>query len=126
MLEKKGGLKFKAKIRIGALVGQDHGWFKWPNCAVPKLLSKIDPDMEFDCTELDGGRFDAVAPGFGIHGNPSQYGNGSLYIYSIDDLVVNPSVREEVLKHLRADKAKQLASAEDTANKLRAELQAIT
>ena len=67
-----------AKIKIGALVDQDHRSFMWPG-AYSEGFNKT-----FQIGEKINERFKLVAEGFGLHPGALNYGNGALYVLEKD------------------------------------------
>jgi hypothetical protein len=119
LFDESTGPIFKAKIKAGAPISQDIRYMRWPACLAPGGGDvAADPDMEFDVQD-QGEYFDLSAPGYGIKG---QYGNGSIFVSSIGDLIMTEPHRSAALAVRREAKAKQLADAETVAEKLRAEL----
>lgn len=108
---------FKARIKPGTKCDYDHCWRStWPNCG-----RKADVDLVFDA-EDHGTFFSLVAPGFGVIGG--DYGNGSLFVSSIDGLIFeNPADKDRVLAGRRAEKEKQLKRAIGEVAKLHQELE---
>ena len=68
----------KCKIKLGASVGQDFAFFKWPK--VPHPMGDESPvNLVFDAEPMrghEGSRFELKADGYGGH----PYGNGSLFV----------------------------------------------
>ncbi len=110
------GFKFKAKIKVGARIGQDHRFGTWPNAMPPPE----DPNMVFTA-ELFSSYFDLEAPGYG--GKP--YGNGSIGVWSFSELEVSEDDRERVIEHLRKIAKKKVDDAAATLAKFHNELDAI-
>lgn len=117
------GLKFKARIKRGASISHDHGYFRWPECKAPGgKFNADDVDMTFEAEDC-GTFFSLVAKGYG---DPGQYGNGSILLHGIDNLIVADADCERVLARLRADKQKELTDAEQKTAKLRVELESLS
>ena len=68
----------RVRIKPGAFIGQDFGYFNWPDCKSPAKV-----DYEFDATWNEKDKFwDCIRPGFGeIKGD---YGNGSIFVFDKD------------------------------------------
>ncbi len=124
LFDESRGPIFKARIKVGAAIGQDHSFMRWPACFAPGGGVSVDPDMEFDA-EDKGTHFDLRAPGFGILNVPGQYGNGSIYVRSINDLELAGPHRAAAIAIRREAKLKQIAEAEAGIAKLRSELDAL-
>lgn len=60
----------RLRLRPGVLVGQDHGWFRWPG--------PYDQRTQFNAEHVTPTLWKLTAPGIGVPGN---YGNGALYIH---------------------------------------------
>jgi len=65
---------FFGKIRRGAIVGQDFWHVEWDG-----------RDVVFWFRKLTDSLFKGVAPGYGERGN---YGNGAVYVFDIDDIIL--------------------------------------
>lgn len=64
-------MKFRRlRLRHGVLVGQDHGWFRWPG--------PYDLRTQFHAQLVSPTLWKLTAPGFGV---PGVYGNGALYLH---------------------------------------------
>lgn len=75
----------KARIKVGALIGQDFRYGKWPATADGK---DIDPNMVFNVNRgLWSIEVWADGYGGGINGRPGSYGNGSFHIVKESDLI---------------------------------------
>jgi len=78
----------KARIKIGAKIGQDHSFFTWPRVMTKSNLKSSynletkNSNMIFE-VENSGGIFKCRAPGYGQEGN---YGNGIIFVFQKDDL----------------------------------------
>lgn len=68
----------RVRIRPGVLVGQDHGWFRWPG--------PYDARTSFRTERLTPTLWALCAPGFGVFGKDT-YGNGAIYLYDDDRCV---------------------------------------
>lgn len=81
----------KGRIKVGAIIFQDHRSFIWPDCKPPQseYVNKdydyiaTDPDMVFD-VERTGHHWNCKALGYGIQ---PDYGNGSIFVSSEDGVV---------------------------------------
>lgn len=84
----------KGRIKVGALVGQDHGYGRWP---ATKAGEDVDPGMVFDIEPM-GQYFGCRADGFGRktwQGECGGYGNGCITVFSKDDIEFLPSPSTE-------------------------------
>jgi hypothetical protein len=80
-------MKINAIIKIGASIGQDFSYDRWPNCVPPRseyegeeynYITKF-PMAIFECEwNSQGNRWDCVRDGYGKSGN---YGNGSISVF---------------------------------------------
>ena len=71
----------RVRINVGALIGQDHSYGRWP---ATKDGREVDEDMEFDA-EWNGRWWDCRADDFGRRrwlGEGGGYGNGSISVHS--------------------------------------------
>ncbi len=66
----------RAKIRYGALTGQDHHVGKWQADDTIFQVTKIGPRL-----------YKCVAPGYGQLWPTHEYGNGAVYIRRLGDLI---------------------------------------
>ena len=76
----------KGRIKIGAFVGQDFEYGRWP---ATKSGEDVNPNMEFEITKQPFG-WSCVADGFGVlngKGRYGRYGNGSIHVYDNDGIV---------------------------------------
>jgi len=120
----KSVLAFKAQIKVGASIGHDHGYYLWPNAAHPRNPPvTFYPEMEFDAEFVDGRYFSLRRPGYG--GKP-DYGNGSIFVNDIADLIVSDGDRQQVVDYLAGEKRKQIEKASADLMKLHAELGALS
>jgi hypothetical protein len=123
---KKSDIKFKAQIRIGGSIGQDFGYGRWPTCKAPKSEGggnqAKDPEMVFNAT-MEGDWFDLTAIGYG---EQPDYGNGSIHVRSVADLIIAPEDRERIIKYLRSKKQGEVDKAGAALASLEAELATIT
>jgi len=84
--------KVKVRIKPGAVISQDHGFFRWPNCYPPESeypgeeyrCAAKNPDMEFSAT-WNGSFWNCKAPGYGEIGN---YGSGSILVRGYDNVEI--------------------------------------
>jgi hypothetical protein len=104
---KKNDFTFRAKIKEGAAVGIDFGFYRWPDVPMPKS-GRCSADAEFT-VEFFGVGFDCRRQGFGIIGG--DYGNGSVYVRNINDLICDDADREQVSAMLRSAKQAQINRA---------------
>lgn len=90
---------FRARIKPGAPIGLDFRYYSWPDCMNPRGIETIDPDMEFTCKKMWGGRdtYEARAFGFGGKcGDADSYGNGTIFVEGLKWLdVIDGDAREE-------------------------------
>ena len=72
----------RVKIKPGAFIGHDFGYFNWPDCKPPNS-KPANVDYEFDAVWNDkAGFWECMRPGYGeING---EYGNGSIFVFSKD------------------------------------------
>jgi hypothetical protein len=117
------GFKFKARIRLGAPIGHDFGYFKWPECKGTGggEWKAADPDMWFECEIMGDDRYECCAPGYG----EKPYGNGSLFVYGLKWLDVLPEDRARIIDHMKASKTKQITAAVKQIAKLQTEMDGI-
>ena len=98
MMTKPERLFRRVRIKEGSAIFQDRRFGKWPECCPPQSeyegeeyqYRAKDPDMEFD-GEWDGTRWDCKADGYGhmkLHGDPGEYGNGSIFALGLDSVEV--------------------------------------
>jgi len=93
-LPKEERRKGKVKIKIGAAIGHDFGFFKWPGCKPPEYefdegekyqFETKYPDAIFTIKDYDmfqvAGKYMCIRPGYGEKGN---YGNGSISVSEED------------------------------------------
>jgi hypothetical protein len=81
----------QGRIKIGAMIGHDRSYGKWPAC-FPSGCSQTgkyeadDPNMIFD-VEWKGSYWNCKADGFGMlrcNGEVGEYGNGSIFVFDRD------------------------------------------
>lgn len=116
-------IKFQARIKIGATIGQDHAMGRWPWCLAPGGKDEADdPDMVFEAQYKDG-VIDLRAHGFGLHGVKDGYGNGSIYVWDIEDLIVDNKARRKIAdikrEKLKVERAELVAKLADVDAKLK-------
>jgi len=76
----------RVKIKDGAFISHDFGYFNWPNCRPPKEI-KANIDYEFDA-EWTGRYWDCKRPGYGIINDCNDaYGNGSIFVFNKEDVI---------------------------------------
>lgn len=105
-----GDITFKAKIKVGAGIFHDHWWGKWPACRAPNGRDVAEnPDMDFTVT-YNGNSFWCKAPGYGdLDG---KYGNGSIAVSKLEDLICENASRKKVLATVRSDLTAKRATAQ--------------
>ena len=69
------------RIRPGTLVFLDHRVYHWPAVPTNSFHPHINPNQRFSFQLNFNGWVEATAPGFG---SPGSYGNGGLYIRSME------------------------------------------
>lgn len=77
----------RVRINVGAYVGQDHAFGRWP---YSRGGEDIDPDMVFDA-KWDGRCWECRADGHGRKtwlGEPGEYGNGCIYVTKFDGVTM--------------------------------------
>ena len=77
----------RGRIKIGALISQDHAVGKWP---ATRTGDEVDPDMEFD-VEWNGKFWDCRADGIGRRswlGESGGYGCGSIFVHDKNGIEV--------------------------------------
>lgn len=77
----------RVRIKVGALVGQDHAFGRWP---WTRDGVDVDQDMVFDA-EWDGRWWDCRADGYGRKswlGDTRGYGNGSIGVMDLDGVEI--------------------------------------
>lgn len=104
-------MEFLARIKVGARVGIDSGVYKWR-----------DDQMLFTAKIIHGDRFDLCAKGYGEKG---AYGNGSVYVWSLNDLIIDAKTRECILDAIRDHKQAQINEAAKALASLQAEMAGI-
>lgn len=77
------GLVRLGKIKIGAIVSQDHGIGRWP---ATRSGDNVNPEMIFE-VEWRGSFWDCRADGYGFHAPRGQYGNGSIFVHDKDGVI---------------------------------------
>lgn len=119
----KPELSFKAQIKVGARISQDHSFhLVWPNALHPSNPPvKFSDDLIFDA-ELRGHYFDLRRPGYG---GKASYGNGSIFVDNIHDLIVSPEDYRRVIDHLVGKKNEEIDKAAAVLAKLHNEKMAI-
>lgn len=119
----KSEITFKAQIKVGAHISQDHCYsLVWPDALHPRDPPvKFSSDLVFEA-ELRKNYIDLRRPGYG--GKPN-YGNGSIFVSSINDLIVAPEDRKRVIDYLVAKKKEEIEKAAAGLAKLHNEMAAI-
>ena len=77
----------KVRIKVGAMVTQDHAVGHWPSCLPPAGWGDVDPCMAFEAEQTVRGYWHCKADGFGggIPGAPpGRYGNGGITVLDAD------------------------------------------
>jgi hypothetical protein len=85
--DKLGPVVKRVRINIGALVGQDHSYGRWP---ATKDGRAVDHNMEFEA-EWRGKWWECRADDFGRRtwlGECGGYGNGSMSVHSLDGVTL--------------------------------------
>jgi hypothetical protein len=77
-------MKMLGRIKVGALISQDHGVGRWPS---QKNGEPIDPDKVFEMKWL-GSFWECRADGYGFHAPRGDYGNGSIFVHEKDGIVL--------------------------------------
>lgn len=68
----------KGRIKVGAKIGHDFSFYRWPYCKAPGGKEKADDEnMLFEMKPFLKGVM-CTGPGYGAIGN---YGNGSIYVW---------------------------------------------
>jgi hypothetical protein len=122
-------LKFKASIKPGAAIFHDHGFYRWPDAGHPQNPPvKFYPEIEFEAEMSPGGEhFNLRRPGYGILGGAhDHYGNGSISVSSIHDLVVSDRDLAKVVNHLRSKTREKLDAAVAEVVKLEKDMAALS
>lgn len=122
----KAEIEFKAQIKLGASIGQDWHYFRWPDCKAPKSEGGGDQakahDMVFTA-RLMGNYFDLKAMGYG---EQPDYGNGSIHLYDFSQLIVSDEDRKRVIDHFQAKKQKEIDKVMGDLGKLQGELSSLS
>lgn len=125
MFGSEEAIKFKAQIKVGGSIGQDFGYFRWPHCKAPKSEGALDrakdPEMVFDAM-MEGNWFELRARGYG---EAPDYGNGSLLVRDVRDLIISKKDRSRIFDHLRSKKQLEIDKATAALAVLKAELAAL-
>jgi hypothetical protein len=66
----------QARIKAGAVVGQDHRFMTW-----------IQSDVVFEVEKAGMHLYKCVAPGFGQLSGCNMYGGGAIYVRNLKDIV---------------------------------------
>ena len=75
----------KVKIKTGALIGQDFGFFRWPE-ELSDMTFDVDKERDF----VDEYHCVLTAYGFGQRSTPydsKSYGNGALHVRRTEHLI---------------------------------------
>ena len=73
----------KFKIKKGAMVGQDYGWFKWGNDQTVFIASEF----------ITNGRRRCIGDGYGEFAEGKQYGSGAVYVNDCDLVPADEAIK---------------------------------
>lgn len=72
------------RIKVGALISQDHGVGRWP---AQRSGKPIDQDKVFEM-EWKGSYWNCTANGYGFYASRGEYGNGSIFVHDKDGVIL--------------------------------------